>query len=153
MYHSESGVGVFNRRHLFLTSLPCLSLLPVVCAQTIVLPSRVTYRGFKRAKKRMQIFKHAIELSNVLTTINNVKKSELLRLELNYFYLYFLYSVIIRTHILYFTIYILFVILSFILFHITLILSYFIFIYIIKCHIKYIQNEFVNAEQYFQFIA
>lgn len=27
MYHSESGVSVFNRRRLFLTSLPCLSFL------------------------------------------------------------------------------------------------------------------------------
>lgn len=30
MYHSENGVGVFNRRHLSLTSLPCLSLLPAL---------------------------------------------------------------------------------------------------------------------------
>lgn len=28
--YSESGVDVFNRRHLFLTSLPCLSLLPAL---------------------------------------------------------------------------------------------------------------------------
>lgn len=27
MYHSESRVSVFNRRRLFLTSLPCLSFL------------------------------------------------------------------------------------------------------------------------------
>lgn len=46
----ERGRLVFNRRHLFLTSLPCLSLLPAL--KTLFSRDR----GFKWAKKRMGIF-------------------------------------------------------------------------------------------------
>jgi len=66
MYHSESGVGVFNRRHLFLTSLPCLSLLP---ALKLPLPHEqltVDSNGLKNRCGFLSInIKYITELSNV----------------------------------------------------------------------------------------
>lgn len=77
MYRRESGVGVFNRRHLFLTSIHCLSLLPALKPLLFSREQRTVYSNGLKSGCGFLSIKRAIELSNVLTIIyynNNVKK-------------------------------------------------------------------------------